>query len=61
MKAFAQLSSFILAHDAYAYRVQSLRRPDVAAKGNNLALIAVHGPFEGSAAFAASERVTLIQ
>ena len=61
MKAFAQLSSFILARDAYACRVQSLRRPDAAEKGNNVALIVVHGPFEGSVAIPASERVTLIQ
>ena len=61
IKALAQLSSFILARDAYACRVQSLRRPDAAKKGNNLALIVVHGPFEGSVAIAASERVTLIQ
>ena len=45
----------------YNCRVQSLRRPDAAEKGNNVALIAVHGPFEGSCAIAASERVTLIQ
>ena len=61
IKASAQLSSFILARDAYACRVQSLRRPDAAEKGNNVALIAVHGEFEGSFAIAASERVTLIQ
>ena len=61
MKAFAQLSSFILARDAYDCRVQSLRRPDAAEKGNNVALIVVHGPFEGSVAIPASERVTLIQ
>ena len=61
IKAFAQLSSFILARDAYACRVQSLRRPDAAEKGNNVALIPVHVPFEGSPAIAASERVTLIQ
>ena len=61
IKAFAQLSNFILARDAYACRVQSFRRPDAAEKGNNVALIAVHGPFEGSVAIAASERVTLIQ
>ena len=61
IKASAQLSSFILARDAYACRVQSLRRPDAAEKGNNVALILVHGPFEGSLARAASERVTLIQ
>ena len=55
----------------YDCRVQSLRRPDAAEKGNNVALILVHspfvalilvhGPFEGSLARAASERVTLIQ
>ena len=61
IKASAQLSSFILARDAYACRVQSLRRPDAAEKGNNVALIGVHGEFEGSVAFSASERVTLIQ
>ena len=52
---------FIIARVAYACRVQSLRRPDAAEKGNNVALIVVHGPFEGSVAIAASERVTLIQ
>ena len=61
MKAFAQLSSFILARDAYDCRVQSLRRPDAAEKGNNVALIRYHGIFKGSVAIAASERVTLIQ
>ena len=61
MKAFAQLSTFILARDACDCRAQSLRRPDAAEKGNNVALIAVHGAFEGSFATAASERVTLIQ
>ena len=61
IKAFAQLSSFILARDAYACRVQSLRRPDAAEKGDNVALIEVHGVFEGGVARAASERVTLIQ
>ena len=61
MKAFAQLSSFILARDAYDCRVQSLRRPDAAEKGNNVALIPVHGILKGSVAIAASERVTLIQ
>ena len=60
MKAFAQLSSFILARDAYDCRVQSLRRPDAAEKGNNVALIVFHGILKGSA-IAASERVTLIQ
>jgi hypothetical protein len=70
IKAFAQLSSFILARDAYACRVQSLRRPDAAQqgnnvalyaqKGNNVALIPFHGILKGSA-IAASERVTLIQ
>ena len=59
-KALAQLSSFILARDAYACRVQSLWRPDAAEKGNNLALILFHGILKGSAT-AASERVTLIQ
>ena len=54
IKASAQSSSFILARDAYACRVQSLRRPDAAEKGNNVALIAVHGAFEGSCAKAAS-------
>ena len=48
------------ARDAYACRVQSLRRPDAAQKGNNLALIVFHGILKGSA-IAASERVTLIQ
>ena len=43
----------------YNCRVQSLRRPDAAQKGNNVALF--YGPFEGSFARAASERVTLIQ
>jgi hypothetical protein len=64
IKAFAQLSSFILARDAYACHVQSFRRPDAAEKGNNVALICRivgHGTFEGSVALAASERVTLIQ
>ena len=61
IKALAQLSNFILARDAYACRVQSLRRPDAAEKGNNVALILLHGPFEGSVAIPASERVTLIQ
>ena len=61
MTAFAQLSNFILARDAYDCRVQSLRRPDAAEKGNNLAPIPVHGDFEGSSAKTASERVTLIQ
>ena len=42
-------------------RVQSLRRPDAAEKGNNVALIVEHGAFEGSVAIPASERVTLIQ
>ena len=60
-KALAQLSSFILARDAYACRVQSLRRPDAVEKGNNVALIVDYGAFEGSDATAASERVTLIQ
>ncbi len=45
----------------YDCRVRSLRRPDAAEKGNNVALTAVYGPFEGSDARAASERVTLIQ
>ena len=49
IKAFAQLSSFILARDAYACRVQSLRRPDAAEKGNNLAIIPTYGIFKGSA------------
>jgi hypothetical protein len=61
IKALAQLSKFILARDAYACRVQSFRRPDAAEKGNNVALVAVHGEFEGSLAKSASERVTLIQ
>jgi hypothetical protein len=62
MKAFAQLSSFILARDARACRVQSLRRPDAVEKGNNLARTAnTPGVFEGSFAIAASERVTLTQ
>ena len=61
MEAFAQLSSFILARDAYDCRVQSLRRPDAAEKGNNVALIEFHGILKGSPAIAASERVTLIQ
>ena len=52
---------FIMARVEYDCRVQSLRRPDAAEKGNNVALIVVHGPFEGSVAIAASERVTLIQ
>ena len=60
IKASAQLSSFILARDACACRVQSLRRPDAAEKGNNIALIRFHGILKGSA-IAASERVTLIQ
>ena len=45
----------------YNCRVQSLRRPDAAEKGNNVALIFVYGVFESSSAPAASERVTLIQ
>ncbi len=61
IKALAQLSNFILARDAYACRVQSMRRPDAEEKGNNVALIADHGQFEGSFAIPASERVTLIQ
>jgi hypothetical protein len=55
---------FIIARVAYACRVQSLRRPDAAEKGNNVALIVFHGAIEGSFlsfAIAASERVTLIQ
>ena len=52
---------FIIARVEYDCRVQSLRRPDAAEKGNNVALIADHGPFEGSVTIAASERVTLIQ
>jgi hypothetical protein len=52
---------FIIARAAYARRVQSLRRPDAAEKGNNVALLFFHGLFEGSPANAASERVTLIQ
>jgi hypothetical protein len=40
---------FILARDAYACRVQSLRRPDAAEKGNNLAIIPTYGIFKGSA------------
>ena len=53
--------AFIIARVAYACRVQSLRRPDASEKGNNVALIVIHGEFEGSFAIAASERVTLIQ
>ena len=60
IKASAQLSSFILARDAYACRVQSIRRPDAEEKGNNLPLIVFHGILKGSA-IAASKRVTLIQ
>ncbi len=52
---------FIMARVACDCRVQSLRRPDAAEKGNNVALIAVHGVFEGSVATPANERVTLIQ
>jgi hypothetical protein len=52
---------FIMARVEYDCHVQSLRRPDAAEKGNNVALILVHGAFEGSVASAASERVTLIQ
>ena len=37
------------------------RRPDAAEKGNNVALLLLHGAFEGSVAIPASERVTLIQ
>ena len=55
------ISHFITARVACDCRVQSLRRPDAAEKGNNVALIVDHGPFEGSVAIAASERVTLIQ
>ena len=54
-------TNFITARVACDCRVQSLRRPDAAEKGNNVALIAGHGPFEGGFARAASERVTLIQ
>ena len=50
-----------MARVEYDCQVQSLRRPDAAEKGNNVALILVHGTFEGSVAKAASERVTLIQ
>jgi hypothetical protein len=58
--AFVKKDSFY--YDArYDCRVQSLRRPDAAEKGDNVALIAVHGVIEGSSAFTASERVTLIQ
>ncbi len=60
IKAFAQLSSFILAGDAYACRVQSLRRPFAAEKRSKLAMIMSQGMFKGSA-ISASERVTLIQ
>ena len=52
---------FIMARVEYDCQVQSLRRPDAAEKGNNLALIVVHGQIEGSSAITASERVTLIQ
>ena len=52
---------FIIARVAHECRVQLLRRPDAAEKGNNVALIVVHGDFEGCVALAASERVTLIQ
>ena len=52
---------FIMTRVEYDCRVQSLRRPDAAEKGNNVALIVVHGAFEGSVAITASERVTLIQ
>jgi hypothetical protein len=45
---------FIIARVAYACRVQSLRRPDAAEKGNNVALIVAHGVFEGSVAIAAT-------
>ena len=62
INAFAIICMFYFgASCIYDCRVQSLRRPDAAEKGNNVALIAVHGPFEGSVAIAASERVTLIQ
>jgi hypothetical protein len=54
-------SHFFIARVACDCRVQSLRRPDAAEKGNNVALISVHCPLEGSFAIAASERVTLIQ
>jgi hypothetical protein len=54
-------SHFVIARVAGDCRVQSLRRPDAAEKGNNVALILVHGVFEGSVAIAASERVTMIQ
>ena len=54
-------SHFFIARVACDCRVQSLRRPDAAEKGNNVALIGDHGPFEGSVTIAASERVTLIQ
>jgi hypothetical protein len=46
---------FIIARVAYACRVQSLWRPDAAEKGNNVALIVLHGVFEGSAATPASD------
>ncbi len=62
INAFVKMR-FIMARVAYDCHVQSLRRPDAAEKCNNVALILVHGPFEGSPAIAiaASERVTLIQ
>jgi hypothetical protein len=47
---FLNHMGFIMARVAYDCRVQSLRRPDAAEKGNNVALIAVHGVFEGSVA-----------
>jgi len=40
---------------------QSLRGSNTAEKRNNVALIFVHGQFEGSFAISASKRVTFIQ
>jgi hypothetical protein len=62
INAFVQSHVFYYrARCIYACRAQSLRRPDAAEKGNNVALIAEHGPFEGSFAISASKRVTFIQ
>jgi hypothetical protein len=61
INAFVKSYMHFYSDARYDCRVQSLRRPDAAEKGNNVALIVDHGPFEGSSAIAASERVTLIQ
>ena len=57
----AFVESYAFCTRASCIWLQSLRRPDAAEKGNNVALIPGHGAFEGSVALTASERVTLIQ